>query len=87
MVSDEDLELLLDLLARDGGVLHDVVHVLLLEPHGGALLGPAPHPGLRQDVEPLGAQAGLPLNCAGTHLVSWHSAYLLVLEKVPSEGS
>ena len=76
VVCDEDLELLLDLLAGDGRVLHDVVHVLLLQPHGGALLRPAPHPGLGQDVEALGPQTRLPLHCAGTHLVSWLSAYL-----------
>ena len=52
MVCYEHLELLLDLVPGDGGVGHDVVHILLGELHVG-VLSPPPDPGLGQNVQSL----------------------------------
>ena len=52
MICDEHLELLLDLVPGDGGVGHDVVHVLLGELHIGVLRPPL-DPGLGQNVQSL----------------------------------
>ena len=66
MICDEHLELLLDLVPGDGGVGHDVVHILLGELHVG-VLSPPLDPGLGQNVQSF---VGLFLHYGNSHQAS-----------------
>ena len=66
MICDEHLELLLYLVPGDGGVGHDVVHILLRELHVG-VLSPPLDPSLGQNVQSF---VGLFLHYGNSHQAS-----------------